>query len=32
MLRVAIVVVASGLIALLVSSTVNWYYGKSDEE
>jgi len=32
MIRVAIVVVASGLVALVVSSAVNWYYGKTDEE
>jgi len=32
MIRVAIVVVASGLVALVVSSAVNWYYGKPDEE
>jgi len=32
MLRVVIVLAASGLVALVVSSAVNWYYGKTDEE
>lgn len=32
MLKVVLVIAASGISALLVSSAVNWYYGKETAE